>query len=192
MQRAGWVHDGAVNATGFRVHLGWADAVTLTDVPARPRVVDRRRIDFRPVGALAFPYHVAREAAPEEREAIIVGGLEAAEAAATGAFMELSADLGIDRAGVVVSRSVHRIPVGRILANSQLFHTAEGEIYQKALRAAIANVGLAVVTIRFGDAEANECWAAVTQLGRQVGPPWRKDHKLAAAAAWVAATARIE
>ena len=176
---------------GLRAHLGAADAVTLTGIPDDPIVVDRRSIDLRPKGqhgAYAHPYGLAGDAAPEDRARVLQEGLEITELAATDALLHLTSELGIEAGGVVVSRDVLlRIPIDRVLASMSLYHTASGAVYQRAMRGALDNLGLPCTTVEFSVAESHQVWPLVSALGKQVGPPWRKDHKFAAVAAWLAA-----
>ena len=168
--------------------MGWADAVTLTGVPDDPRVVDRRRLDLQPARGPVHPYAAAGEAAPEDRARVLALEMEKCELAATEALLQFTADLDVEVGGVVVSREVLlRIPIERVIASSSLYHTASGAVYQQALKGALDNLGLPCTTIEFGEAEVHPVWDVVSALGKQVGPPWRKDHKFAAVAAWVAA-----
>ena len=177
-----------VCALGFRAHMGWANAVVLTGVPDEPVVVDRRDVQLRPRdGGIGFPYHAAADVPPDEREAVLAKGMRDTELRATDVLMELAADVEADAIGVVIGRGVRRIPLDRILASSQLFHTAEGEVYQLALRGAATNLGLPLSTVTFDGAQEHEAWDIVGGLRKQVGAPWQKDHKFAAVAAWVAA-----
>ena len=173
---------------GLRAHLGWANAVTLVGVPDEPRVVDRRDVDLRAPGVYAHPYGAARDADPDERAWVLQQGLEATELAATDALLHVTADLEVDAGGVVVSRDVLlRIPIERVLASTSLYHTASGAVYQQALKGALDNLGIPCTTVEFSAAERHPAWAQVSALGRSIGPPWRKDHKFAAIAAWEAA-----
>lgn len=180
---------GPAVAVGFRAHLGWADAVTLAVAGGGAEVRDRRRLELRPAGGTVFPYHAAQEALPEDREEMIAAGLQAAEASATDALADLLADLGFWGVGVVVSRGLRHIPLEKVLASSRLLHAAEGAIYQRALRNAAANLGVPCSVLGFNEAEGHALWPAVSVLGKQIGPPWRKDQKLAALVAWLAAGA---
>ena len=180
---------GPVVAVGFRAHMGWADAVTLAVAADCAEVRDRVRVELRPPDGPVFPYHAAREALADEREAMIAAGLAAAEAAATDALADLVADLAFAAVGVVVSRGLRQIPLEKVLASSRLQHAAEAAVYQRALRNAAATLRLPCTTVGFPEAEASALWPTVTALGKSIGPPWRKDHKLAALAAWLASGA---
>jgi hypothetical protein len=167
--------------------MGTADAVTVAVEDERVDVVDRRSVHLRPRGGRAFPYHAAMDAPPDERDAIIAAGLEAAELKATDAVAALGADLEFEAIGVVISRGVRHIPLEKVLTSSRLFHMAEATVYQQALRAAANNLGLPCTIVAFNDAENHDLWPVVSALGKALGPPWRKDQKFAAVAACLAA-----
>jgi hypothetical protein len=86
--------------------------------------------------------------------------------------------------------------LARILAAHPLMHSAEGELYREVLVEAAADAGLTVSRVPGRDLAAHAasrmgCDAAaiavkLTELGRQVGRPWRRDEKDAALAAWLA------
>src|SRR5438552_3034590 len=178
-----------VLAVGFRAHMGWADAVTLSVTADGMDVVDRRTVELRAEGGAVFAYHAAREALPEERDQVIAEAMESARSAAVDAVADLMGELGFRAVGVVVSRGIKYVPLDKILATPQALHAAEGAVYQHALRGAATDVGLPCITIGFPQAENHEIWMAVSALGKHVGPPWKKDQKLAAVAAYVAAQA---
>jgi hypothetical protein len=83
-----------------------------------------------------------------------------------------------------------------ILASHALIHTAEGELFRDALRAASRGCGLPLTTIKerelFQQAAADLHLPAerierhVAAMGKGIGPPWRQDQKFAAVAAWLA------
>lgn len=169
--------------------MGWANVVALSGVPDQAVVVDRRDLPLRPESGIAFPYHAAADVDEDERDEVVAAGRHAAAASASLALADLAAEIGVEAVGVVVARGVNKIPLARVLASSRLFHMAEGAVYQDAVRTAAADLGLPVTTIAFADAESHPCWETVSALGKALGPPWRKDHKFAATAAWAAALA---
>ncbi|MCB1005996.1 MAG: hypothetical protein KDB35_17585, partial [Acidimicrobiales bacterium] len=84
-----------------------------------------------------------------------------------------------------------------VLESRALTNAADGMMYREAVAEAAARAGLAVhryprktdptqlAAEAFGTTKA-EVAALVADFGRAAGAPWRKDHKLAAAAAlWV-------
>jgi hypothetical protein len=171
---------------GLRVKLGWAHAVAVEVGEAgAPVVVSRDELRVAPRFRI-FGYHAAMDADPTEREAVIAAAGERAVEAATELLAEALADHDADVVAVVVGRGVRKIPLERVLASSQLFHTAEAEILQRGFVEAAATLGVPCRRVTFADVEAHESWAQISSLGRVVGPPWRKDHKHAATAAWIA------
>lgn len=166
--------------------MGWANSVVLTVSDIGAEVHSRDDVDLRPTGAPAQPYHAAAEMAPEERDAVLARSLEETEAAAVDALSDLLGD-DVRAVGVVISPGVRHIPIERVLTSSRLLHMAEATVYQQALRGAAAALRLPCATVTFAQAEEHELWPAVAGLGKAIGPPWRKDHKFAAVAAWVAA-----
>jgi hypothetical protein len=89
--------------------------------------------------------------------------------------------------------------VDEILAVHFRMHKAEGVLYREALARATERCGVALVALREKDlpelaAEALDRPPAalaktLDALGRSAGPPWARDQKDAALAAWVALTA---
>lgn len=171
---------------GLRVKLGWALAVGMEEGPDGAPVVtarDELRVASR---FRIFGYHAAMDADPTEREAVIAAAGERAVEAATELLGQALAEDEADVVAVVVGRGVGSIPLERVLASSGLFHTAEAEVLQRAFVDAAATLGVPSRRIPFADIEAHHSWEQIAKLGRAVGAPWRKDHKQAATAAWMA------
>jgi hypothetical protein len=95
-----------------------------------------------------------------------------------------------------LARSGRPLPaLAGILASHPLLHTAEGEMFRDALRRGAERCGLRVCAVRQRDAydhaaemlgmKAAGVRDRIAALGREVGPPWSEDQKLAAVAAWV-------
>ena len=163
---------------GFRVHLGWANAVTISVSGDDLVFVDRRDLDLGTGGA---SHGFGPDLRIEEARA-------AMELAITDALVEFTTELDVDRGGVVVTREgILRIPMEKLLASSSLYHTAAGALYQQSLRAAFENLGLPCAAIRFDEAEALISADEVATIGQQAGRPWRKDHRFASVAALHAA-----
>jgi hypothetical protein len=59
-------------------------------------------------------------------------------------------------------------------------HAAEGDLYEQALIEGAARAGLSVLRLAPG---LVPLFTGVETAGRTFGPPWQKDHKLAASAA---------
>jgi hypothetical protein len=83
--------------------------------------------------------------------------------------------------------------VAGVLASHSAMHAAEGQLYRDAWADAAADRGVAVALHARGDAlggaaallgtTAERLGTAVSALGRELGPPWQKEHREAAAAA---------
>jgi hypothetical protein len=104
---------------------------------------------------------------------------------------ELVADLPtLDAVGVIHGDRERSVTVSEALASHPLRHAAEGELYRDALADAAADRGLVVTKLPRALADGRLRAAAfaeiVSDFGAQVGPPWRKEHKRATAAALVA------
>ena len=134
----------------------------------------------------AYAYHEAMDVEPDERDAVIARAAGRAADAATDLLADAVDRHGTTHVGIVVGRGVRRIPTERILASSQLFHTAEAEVLQDAVTEAAERLLLPCTRVTFADAEADADWPAIDGLGKAAGRPWRKDEKLAATAGWVA------
>jgi hypothetical protein len=83
--------------------------------------------------------------------------------------------------------------VPHIRASHALIHTAEGEFFRNAVRKACERLKISVTAIRerelderakttFGNA-VSRVRRRISSLGSSIGPPWTKDHKVAALAA---------
>ena len=187
---------------GFRLHSGWAVAVTVAGSIASPSVVDRRRMQLVKDFTYKFrqPYHTAaqmpRKEAAEfikkvetEARALARSGIDALQRRLTRVGFEVVG------CGLLLS-SGRELPVlAQILASHALIHTADGELFRDAIRHACTHCRLPVSGIKkkdlFGVAakslrlEAAALKLRLTELGKPVGAPWTQDEKLAALAAWL-------
>jgi hypothetical protein len=97
---------------------------------------------------------------------------------------------------VLVGEGMPAWSVDEILAVHFRMHKAEGELFRGALVRAADACGLRMLAIpeKRLDDHARKCLAAepanlakrIAELGRAAGPPWGKDQKQAALAAWAA------
>jgi hypothetical protein len=93
--------------------------------------------------------------------------------------------------GVVTGDRELAFTAARVLESHPLMHAAEGQLYRDALLDAAAEQGMAVTALPRGVADerlraATPVAETVQRLGELAGPPWRKDHKRATAAALAA------
>jgi hypothetical protein len=185
-------------ATGFRVHSGWAAAVTISGTSSSLQVVDRRVVvlaDVKLKGSKQ-PFHAAENLAHEQAEALIERCRESTRALARRGFDGIC-DAGEIAACAILLSSARPLPdLAAILASHALIHTAEGEFFRDAIRDAGQARGLTVrgwkerdlfptceSELRLSRAEIEQTLAA---WGKKMGPPWRQDEKFAALAAWMA------
>ena len=172
-------------ALGLRVKLGWALAIVVAVDDDRPQVVARDELRFAADDG-AFAYHAAMDARPDERASLIASAEQRTAEAATDLLATCLADHDASPVGLIVGRGVRRIPLERILASNQLFHTAEAELLQDALTEAARRLSVPHTRVPFATAEAHPEWSYIGTLGPLVGRPWQKDHKLATTAGWIA------
>src|SRR6185437_497987 len=92
-------------------------------------------------------------------------------------------ECGVDVVGVV--GRVRAIPddLEKILASHALLHAAEGDLYERVLIDAASHIGLNALVL---EPATIDIPAAVETGGKALGPPWQKDHKLAASVALAA------
>ncbi|MGC9947157.1 MAG: hypothetical protein ABSF64_12380 [Bryobacteraceae bacterium] len=177
---------------GFRAHSGWAAAVALTVAADAPVVIARRRIEMREPGAKgpSQPYHAAVGLEIGEARQLVENCAARAAALATTELRGMVEDLGqlghpVVGCGLLLGSGRPLPPLEKILASHPMLHTAEGELFRAALRAASRECGLPLTAVQerlLGD----ELKRQVAGLGKAIGPPWRQDEKLAAVVAWMA------
>ena len=184
-------------ALGFRVHSGWAAMVAISGPVVRPVVVLRRRIELI-VGGWKQPYHEAEPMTLNEASAHIDACATAAFAATEKSMRDALAELTAHdvKNACILTASGRPLPdLPAILRSHALIHTAEGEFFRSAVRAACDSRGLVHLQVKERDlwAEAarvlgrsrEELQSTVEAFKKDLGPPWQQDQKLAALAAWV-------
>ena len=165
-------------ALGWRSHSGWAVLVAVGGSTVRPEVLDRQRVELVDGSLPRQPYHAVAEDGMA-RDIIVRVERMALETAIT-ATATARERFGAEAVGVV-GRHRH-IPddLDKVLSTHMLLHAAEGELYEVALLEAASHLGLRVALV---DPDQVTISAALEAAGKALGPPWQKDHKLAAAAA---------
>jgi hypothetical protein len=122
----------------------------------------------------------------------VESAIETVRGVAVRRLDELLRDVpGVAALGVVTGDRDLAVGVAQALASHPLMHAAEGELYRDALLDAAAHRGLAVTGLPRGIADerlrtGGRIAETVAKLGGSAGPPWRKEHKLAAVAALAA------
>jgi len=147
------------------------------------------------------PYHAAVGLNIREAEQHVTNSAARAAALAADGLRSMIEDLkrlGHQTAGCgLLSASGRPLPpLEKILASHPLLHTAEGELFRDALRAASTECGLPLITVKERELHAHaiaglrltasDLETQVAAMGKGIGPPWRQDQKLAALVAWIA------
>jgi hypothetical protein len=169
---------------------------------AAPVVLARRRVelaDRRIVGSKQL-YHAAKQMSLPDARAFVEECTVSTAAMARTATRKVMSELtgeGYGFAGACVLLASGRpLPdLASIIASHALIHTAEGEFYREALKAACKSCGFDAVGIVERDLlgraaktlriSADDVHERISGLGKLVGPPWRQDEKLSALAAWI-------
>jgi hypothetical protein len=186
---------------GFKAHSGWAALVVVGKPNGQPLVVDRRRIELVEQAWAKQPYHAAEDLEPDEARALVKSGIAAAHRIAT---REMRAAVKRERArgnevvtcAVLAGEPMPKWSVAEILAVHFRMHKAEGVLFREALGQAANACKLELVGIPEKLLGQNAAAALATPLsklnltiaamGKSAGPPWGKDQKDAALAAWAA------
>ena len=184
---------------GVSEHNGWAIFVCVSAQEGRPVVIDRRRVQLLDSGLPRQPYHhEATELELGKAEALITRVEESAAANALSRLTELQQDIESDHELVAISireDPVRPLPktVAEILSHHPSMHAAEGILYRRALRSAGHHLRIHVAAYpRKNDmahfaklltTDEDSLNALLKELGKSLGPPWQKDHKVAASAA---------
>jgi hypothetical protein len=194
-------------ALGFRVHSGWAAAVSVAGTPSKPEILERRRIEIADPGIEGSkqPYHAAEGVAIGDARRYLERCESASEKLAGKAVTDLAAAVrgrGYELAGAALLLASGRpLPaLESVLTSHALIHTADGEHFREAIQRGCARAGVEVLrwkerelpaaaAARFRTTEA-ELMRQVSEAGKAVGAPWRADEKLAALVAWLALSRR--
>jgi hypothetical protein len=188
-------------AIGFRAHAGWAAAVCLRGPVSSPRVVERRRLRLTDAPMPYEPYHQASVLDPGRAGKLIEDASIEADTRALLCMEEMlrtAAHLDCDSTSVGVLMSAGRpdFTLAQALASHAAMHSAEGWLFRGAIIRAAEKLWLRVFGARERELSDEASRAAgltqaavgghLRELGRELGPPWRKDEKLATLAAWLA------
>jgi hypothetical protein len=174
-------------AIGCRSHSGWAVIVVVGGPVTAPVVLERRRVELLDGSLPVQPYHAAVESGLGRAETakLIRKVEELAATRAAAVLAEIASAIGAGGtrvAGVAVLSHDRTLPddLGRILASHPLLHAAEGDLYEQALSEGASRAELSVLAV---EPSSMSMRPGLIAAGRAVGPPWQRDHKMAAAAA---------
>ena len=188
---------------GFRAHSGWAAMVAVSVEKGAPTVLARERVELVETFTYRFrqPYHTAEKLPLGEARKFVAHVEVEATRLAHRAIHKLQSELesqGIraTRCSLLMASGKTLPSLEKILASHALIHTADGELFRKALSSAAKRSGLSTVKIRerrlleiaeqalrTGPAELLR---RLRDLGRPFGSPWSQDEKFATLAAWLA------
>jgi hypothetical protein len=193
-------------AVGVRAHSGWAALVAVAGPPRKPAVVERRRLQTADaaIPGSKQPYHAAEGWELKDAAKYLQRCTARSRLLARQAVRFVINDLkkrGYDVVGCgILLGSGQTLPsLASILASHPLIHTAEGQLFREVIIHAGKRCRLPVTGVKerelFPQAAARlrlpvrKLQRRIAALGRDLGPPWTEDQKLAALAAWLALTA---
>ena len=181
---------------GASDHYARAELVTLAVESTTPVFLDRRRVALIDEDLPIAPYHhealeldigKATELVRRVRRSVS----EHASAAISGVLASHRA-----RVLILPESPYDRLPdsLEEVLSSHSMTNAADGMLYRESLAEAAAKLGMQVQryarksdpTVLAAEAmgvDVAAITALIAQFGREAGPPWRKDHKQAAAAA---------
>jgi len=181
---------------GISDHGGWAVLVT---VAGDGKLLDRRRVELVDADLPKIPHHSEGQALPlDEAVALVERVRESAERHAKLVLDDVATTVPGRILGVALRQCPELPPsIAERIKDYRASNVADWVMYRKALAAAAEARGWAVHWF-----DAKKVFDAASQalgiedldahfvaLRRSVGPPWNNDHKLAMAAAIVAARA---
>lgn len=189
-------------AIGVRAHSGWGAVVAVSGDASGMEVVARSRvsvIDPKMRGPFQ-PYHRAAGKKLADAEKYLVDSAVSCGNFAVTALSKMFDELrtsGHNIVGCAVLTGSGRAmpPLEKILVAHPLLHTAEGIFFRKVFSDAFMRLKIHVTEIRERDLDdlsrkafggkAPGIKQKIARAGKQLGPPWTTDQKLATLAAWI-------
>jgi len=183
---------------GVSDHGGWAVLVT---VARDGTLLDRRRIELVDEGLPKLPHHSEGQGLPLDKAVELVERVRAS--AEKHAVVALEAvTLAVPRIAGVALRRCPPLPpsIAERIKDYRAQNVADWVMYRKALASAAQARGWpvywydakSVLSAASQALRVDNLDAHFLDMRRAIGPPWDKDHKLAMAAAVVAANAAVE
>jgi hypothetical protein len=191
-------------AIGLKAHSGWAAGVALRERGSGLEIALRQRLELvapEDAGWAKAPYHAAEHRPAAEAEPLVARAIAAAHRHAEQALAGLLADCRaqgdeVVGCGVLTGAGMPDWTLAEILAVHFRMHKAEGELFRGVLLRAAERLGLPCIGVREKQLEALAAEAIslgdverrsrLAEAGRRAGPPWARDQKVAALAAWIA------
>jgi hypothetical protein len=182
---------------GVSDHGGWAVLVTAA---GDGTLVDRRRVELVDEDLPKIPHHSEGQGLPIDKAVALVERVQLSAERHAKLVLEAVAKTVPGRIVGVALRQCPALPptIAERIKDYRAQNVADWVMYRRALAAAAEARGWAVhwydarkvldaasEALRIEDLDAH-----FVQLRRSIGPPWGKDHKVAMAAAIIAARAR--
>jgi hypothetical protein len=189
-------------AVGFRVHSGWTAMVAVAGSADAPEVLHRKIVHLVKTFTYTFrqPYHTAATMPFADGAEFITNARMEAEQLALATIRDLKKQLAeldwkLSSCGLLLASGRKLPKLENILASHALIHTADGELFRDAIRAACRKCKLPLTTLTERSAfdesavllkiKSNILKRRIDAIGKPLGPPWSADEKLSALAAWV-------
>jgi hypothetical protein len=158
-------------AIGISVHTGWGACVLVGGSIASPEIIANQVIEIL-ADSERFCFHIAAEMKRAAAEKWIAQARRKAVANARRALAALVAqDVS---ACAIVAKEGEIGNLGEVLSSHSHIHAAEGYFYRDAIRDAC------VVPVHIVPPSSLD----ISTVGKLAPPPWGRDQKLAALAAW--------
>lgn len=181
---------------GASDHYARAELVTLGLEEATPVLLDRRRVELIDKHLPSAPYH--HEALQLDFAAATDLVNRVSRSVAEHSSRAISALLSTYRARVLIlaASPYDHLPdsLEDVLSSRPLTAAADGMLYRESLADAAIELGMEVrryprksdpmvLAAEAMAVDVAEVASLIAQFGKEAGAPWRKDHKMAAAAA---------
>jgi hypothetical protein len=184
---------------GVADHSGWAVCVTVAATRGLAVVVDRRRVDLIEPGVPSQPYHHETVGMPlADAERLVIRVRESVMRTTLARVSALREELEPPYA--IVAMALRTPPLSYVPVTVTQAHEsypvmcrADAMMYHDALATAARRLSLTVELHQRGEEVARaadrlgvsleELEGFLQTVGESVGPPWQKEHRLAAAAA---------
>ena len=183
---------------GVSDHGGWAVLVT---VARDGTLLDRRRIALVDEGLPKLPHHSEGQGLPLDEAVELVERVRASAERHAVAALE-AVTLAVPRIAGVALRRCPPLPpsIAERIKDYRAQNVADWVMYRKALASAAEARGWpvhwydakGVLSAASQALRVDNLDAHFLDVRRAIGPPWDKDHKLAMAAALLAANAAVE
>ena len=158
------------SAIGISIHTGWAACVVVSGSLSKPEIVGNEVIEILD-DSERFCFHMAEGMPRAAARDWIERARKKALANARRVLTPLTKDVSVC---AIVAKSGDAGDLDEILASHMRIHTAEGYFYRDVLREACP------IPVRIVAPSSLD----ISKVGKLSAPPWGKDQKLAALAAW--------